>query len=500
MFVPQVLDPAKARTMDEFIAELRLLKAWAGNPSITEITRRIHRDWQRAGRPRGEWPARSTVGNCFQMGRRRPNADLLLAMVQALVGTDEAIVSVWRQALRAVLGEAEAAARVSAYDRLPTGLSACVGRAGLAAQAEALLTSDGQAATLALEGMAGTGKTSLALYVAHRLLAKERTDVPVLFANLRGSVPQDPPADPAAVLETFLRLLGITGDRIPYDLDARAALYRQLLAGTDALIVLDDAADEEQLRPLLPGVPGGRTLITSRRALDGLAEAARLPVPPLDPDGSAELLRAEAGAERLAADLTAVQQIAGLLGHLPLALSVIGRHMRDHPAWALGDYYREPLITLALEDGVRTALAASDARLPQSAQRLLRLLALHPPAEVDIAGAAALLGEPLAAAERHLANLAAEHLIERAAPDRFQVHPLTHAYAEERLCIDEPATHIRQALARLSEHGGSRDGGIRVETRTLRGFRLPIPRQHTAADEERTSMLQQLHAGGVLAA
>lgn len=117
--MPQVLDPGKARTMDEFIAELRLLKAWAGNPSITEITRRIHRDWQRAGRPRSEWPARSTVGNCFQVDRRRPNSDLLLAVVQALVGADEAIVSVWRQSLRAVLGEAEAAARVSAYTGCP---------------------------------------------------------------------------------------------------------------------------------------------------------------------------------------------------------------------------------------------------------------------------------------------------------------------------------------------------------------------------------------------
>lgn len=498
--MPQVLDPGKTRTMDDFIAELRLLKAWAGNPSITEITRRIHRDWQRAGRPRGEWPARSTVGNCFQVGRRRPNADLLLAVVQALVGTDEAIVSVWRQSLRAVLGEAEAAARVSAYDRLPAGLSAFVGRTGLTAQAEALLTSDRQMPRLALEGMAGTGKTSLALHVAHRLLARERTDAPVLFANLRGSVRQGPPVDPAAVLETFLRLLGAPGDRIPYDLNARAVLYGQLLSGTGALIVLDDAADEEQLRPLLPKTPGCRTLITSRRALDGLADAARLTVPPLDPGDSVELLRAAAGAERLASDLPTVQQMAALLGHLPLALSVIGRHMREHPAWALGDYYREPLITLALEDGVRTALAASDARLPQGAQRLLRLLALHPPTEVEIAGAAALLGEPSAAAEYHLAALAAAHLVERTAPDRFRVHPLTHAYAEERLCIDEPATHIREALARLAERGSSRDASMRLEPRTVLGFRLPIPRQHAAGDGARTSLLQHLHAGGVLAA
>ncbi|MFF4357058.1 NB-ARC domain-containing protein [Streptomyces sp. NPDC001604] len=488
--MPQVLDPAKARTTDEFIAELRLLKAWAGNPSITEITRRIHRDWQRAGRPRGEWPARSTVGNCFQVGRRRPNADLLLAVVKALVGADEAVVSIWRQSLRAVLGEAEAAARVSACNRLPAGPSEFVGRAGLVAEAEAALISGRQGPALVLEGMAGVGKTSLVLHLAHRLLAEECTEVPVLFATLRGSVAQGPPADPAAVLETFLRLLGITGDRIPYDLEARAALYRQLLAGTGALIVLDDAADEEQLRPLLPGAPGCRTLITSRRELDGLTGAARVPVPPLDPDDSVELLRAAAGAERLASDLPAVEQIAGSLGHLPLALSVIGRHMREHPAWALGDYYREPLITLALEDGVRTALAASDARLPQGARRLLRLLALHPPAEVEIAGAAALLGEPSAVAEHHLATLAAEHLVERAAPHRFRVHPLIHAYAEERLCIDEPATRIHQALVRLSEHSPSCGADIRLETRTIRGFRF----------REGTSLPKQLHAGRVLAA
>ncbi|MDQ0798324.1 NB-ARC domain-containing protein [Streptomyces sp. B1I3] len=497
--MPQVLDPVKARTIDEFIAELRLLKAWAGNPSITEITRRIHRDWQRAGRPRGEWPARSTVGNCFQLGRRRPNPDLLLAVVQALVGADEAILSVWRQSLRAVLGEAETAARVSAYDRLPAGPSAFVGRADLVAQAEALLACDQDVTALALEGMAGVGKTSLALHIAHRLLAEDRTDAPVLVANLRGSAPEGPPADPSAVLETFLRLLGTTGDRIPYDLDARSALYRQLLAGTGALIVLDDAADAEQLRPLLPGVRGCHTVITSRLALTGLGGTTRLSVQPLDPDDSVELLRATAGTDRIAPDIPAVQQIATLLGHLPLALSVIGRHMRDHPAWALIDYYREPLITLALEDGVRTALSASDARLPKGARRLLRLLALHPVQEIDAATAAALLGEPPAATEHHLANLTAAHLIERTTPGRFRLHPLVHAYAEERICIDEPATRIRQALGRLLEHGRSREAAVRLETRTLHTLRLPIPQQHAEADEEST-LLQQLHAGRVLAA
>ncbi|WP_225821476.1 hypothetical protein [Streptomyces naphthomycinicus] len=497
--MPQIPDPGKARTMDEFIAELRLLKAWAGNPSITEITRRIHRAWQQAGRPRGEWPARSTVGNCFQVGRRRPNADLLLAVVQALVCADEAVLSLWRQSLRAVLGEAEAAARVNAYDRLPAGLSGFVGRTDLAHRAAVLLSREQDMTAVALEGMPGAGKTSLALHIAHRLLGGEHHGTPVLFAHLRGSTPPGPPADPAAVLEIFLRLLGTAGDRIPYGLDARAALYRRLLAGTGALVVLDDAADTAQLRPLLPGSPGCRTVITSRYALAGLGDAARLPVRPLDPDDSVELLRATAGTDRVAPDVPAVRRIADLLGHLPLALSVIGRHMRDHPAWALGDYYREPLVTLALEDGVRTALSAADAHLPTGARRLLRLLALQPPRETDAATAAALLGEPPAAAEHHLAALTAAHLIERTAPGRFRLHPLVHAYAEERICIDEPATRIRQALSRLLEHGRGRDAAVQPETRTLRGFRLPMPRQHTEADAG-TRLSQHVRAGRALAA
>ncbi|MEV7025712.1 hypothetical protein, partial [Kitasatospora sp. NPDC093558] len=96
----QEVDAGRVRTMDEFVAELRRLKTWAGNPSITQITRRVHLAWQRAGRPPSEWPARSTVGNCFQLGRRRPNADLLLAVVHALVVGDAAAVSAWRLALR----------------------------------------------------------------------------------------------------------------------------------------------------------------------------------------------------------------------------------------------------------------------------------------------------------------------------------------------------------------------------------------------------------------
>ncbi|AZP14787.1 hypothetical protein EJC51_00560 [Streptomyces aquilus] len=265
------------------------------------------------------------------------------------------------------------------------------------------------------------------------------------------------------------------------------------------MIVLDNAADAEQVRPLLPGTRGCRALITSRRPLPDLGAAARYPVPVLAPGDSLELLRATAGAERVAMDIPAVQQIADLLGHLPLALSLIGHHMRDHPAWTLGDYYREPLLTLALEDGVRTALAASDTRLPKGARRLLRLSALHPLEELDAATATALLGKPATVTEYHLATLTTAHLIQRTASGGFQLHPLTHAYAEERICVDEPATHIRQALARLLEHSRGRGATVRLGTRTLHGFRLPMPRQHAEADVE-PRLPQQRGAGRVLAA
>ncbi|WP_251091766.1 ATP-binding protein [Streptomyces sp. Caat 7-52] len=454
--MPQLLDPGKARTMDEFVAELRLLKAWAGNPSITEITRRVHQDWQRAGRPRGEWPARSTIGDCFRFGRRRPNSDLLLAVVRVLVG-DEAAVAMWRQALRTVLGEAEASARVCAYDRLPADPSPLVGRSRSVSGTEAALAAEGEPGVVVLEGAAGAGKTSLALHVARRARARTHAGAPVLFANLRGFAPDRPAADPAAVLETFLRLLGVTGDRIPHGREARTSLYRQLLARADAFVVLDDAADAEQVRPLLPGGPGSSTLITSRRVLRDLPEATRRTVGPLAPADSVDLLRLTAGADAVATDTGALRRIADDLGHLPLALTVIGRHMRQHPGWTLDDYDREAVVSLALEDGVRRALAASDARMTPGARKLLRLLALHPSGRTDIAGAVALVGEHEHTVREHLDALSATHLLAETEPGRFRLHALARAYAEERIGIDVPGTSIRQALGR-----GGRAGRPRV--------------------------------------
>ena len=129
----------------------------------------------------------------------------------------------------------------------------------------------------AIEGMAGVGKTQLAIHAGH-LLAREQPFDRVLFVNLRGFHPDpaQPPADPAAVLDGFLRLLGVPGQQIPHDLAARTAAYRDRLAGTRTLVVLDNAADAEQVRPLLPATPGCLTLVTSRRSLTDLQPATHL--------------------------------------------------------------------------------------------------------------------------------------------------------------------------------------------------------------------------------
>ncbi|MEV6054716.1 hypothetical protein [Streptomyces sp. NPDC052107] len=296
----------------------------------------------------------------------------------------------------------------------------------------------------------------------------------MLFASLRGFAPNGPAADPAAVLETFLRLLGVAGDRIPHGVDARACLYRQLLAGTGALVVLDDAADEEHVEALIPDDPTCRTLVTGRRALHSLSGAIRLPVAPLAPVDSVEVLRQTAGADRVTKGTTAFYRIAEDLGHLPLALAVVGRHMREHPGWTLDDYYREPVINLALEDGVRGAIAASDARLGAGAQRLLRLLALHPMHRTDTAGAAALAGERDETTRAHLKALSAAHLVVEAESGWFRTHELVRAYAEERICVDMPGTVIRQALGRVSAHCNA-DRAARNKAPTRAG--LPVLRR-----------------------
>jgi hypothetical protein len=267
-------DPGQARTLDELIERLRSLKVWAGDPSYEWITGRVNQAWTAAGRPAAELTKKATVVDCFKLGRRRLNTDLVIAVVQAL-HPDVGYVTHWRQALQVIGGETRAASQVRVQGNLPQDLAGFTGRtAELDRLCHALHRGTqhrGTVVTCAIAGMAGVGKTQLAIHAGH-LLTREMPFDAVLFVNLRGFHPDptQPPADPAAVLDGFLRQLGIAGQQVPHDLPARIITYRNRLAGTRTLVVLDNAATEDQVRPLLPQTPGCLTLITSRRSLTTL--------------------------------------------------------------------------------------------------------------------------------------------------------------------------------------------------------------------------------------
>src|SRR6266545_1689579 len=473
-------DPGQARTLDELIERLRSLKIWAGDPSYEVIKNQINAAWTDAGRPAGELTKKTTVVDCFRTGRRRVNVDLVIAVVRAL-HPDAGYVAQWHQALRVVLTETRAAAQVRAQDTLPEDLAEFTGRSSEIDRLRQLPThgaGSGAAVVIAaIEGMAGVGKTRLAVHAGH-LLAGEQPFDQTLFVNLRGFHPDpaQPPADPAAVLDSFLRLLGVPGHQIPHDLSARTGLYRQRLAGMRALVVLDNAADEQQVEPLLPGSPGGLTLITSRRSLAGLRMASHLPVDVFTPDEAHDFLTRAVPGIPAGDDPTAAARVAQRCGYLPLALGLVAAHMRAKPRWTLTDHadrLDERHHDRRLDDGVELALSLSYQHLPPDRRRLFRLLALHPGNDIDLYAAAGHTTAPhwpshiiqlTATVLRYLSNNghhsdaitlhtraheAAKHTGDRAAEAYALANLATGYWRQSRLA--QATEHARQALTVFRE-------------------------------------------------
>ncbi|MGK5682553.1 hypothetical protein [Actinoplanes sp. URMC 104] len=422
-------DPGQAQTLDEVAGCLRLLKAWAGNPSYETIAARVN-----AARPAAEQVGKTTVVDCFRAGRRRLDAELVVAVVEAL-HADVGYTTQWRQALRVVSGETRADAQVRVLAALPPDPPGFVGDGVLP-----------EAPVTVLAGMAGTGKTRLAVHAAHRLAAARPFDH-VLAVNLRGSHPARPPAGPGAVLEGFLRLLGVTGHHLPAGLPALATAYRTRLAGARCLVLLDDAAGDDQVRPLLPAPAGSVTLITSRRRLDGL------PVVPVDVFGPADArayLRAAVPGVPAGPDPAAADRIAETCGRLPLALALVAEHMRRRPGWTLtdhADWLAERRRSGRLDPGVQAALDGSYTRLSARGRELLRMLAHHPGADFDAEAAAALAGGPA-----DLGELADHHLLRPAGEGRWALHELVRVYARARSADEDRRADRRAALSRLLDH------------------------------------------------
>jgi DNA-binding SARP family transcriptional activator/tetratricopeptide (TPR) repeat protein len=354
--------------------------------------------------------------------------------------------------------------RAMAPRQLPPPVRDFVGRDSELAALTALLdradTTSDAVLISAIGGMAGVGKTALAVRWAYQIAG--RFPDGQLYVNLRG-YDLDEPVPAADALAGFLRDLGVPGPDIPAACGERAARFRSLLAGRRMLVLLDNAAQAEQVRPLLPGSPGCVTVVTSRDALAGLVArdgAARLDLDLLPPGGAVELLRALIGA-RVDADREAAAELAGLCARLPLALRVAAELATARPAVGLAELAGELANQQQLDmldaggdprAGIRAVFSWSYQHLDADAARLFRLASLHPGPDLDVYAAAALAATTAIYARRLLDALARAHLVQAAAPGRYALHDLLRAYARELASIHDGEGEQRAALTRLFDY------------------------------------------------
>jgi DNA-binding SARP family transcriptional activator len=294
----------------------------------------------------------------------------------------------------------------------------------------------------AIGGTAGVGKTALALHWAHQFA--HRFPDGQLYVNLRGFAPSGGPVSPAEAIRGFLDALGVPPARIPPDPQAQAGLYRSLLADRTMLVMLDNARDEQQVRPLLPASPGSLVIITSRRQLGGLtaADAARLlTLDVLSHTEAVQLLTTRLGTTRAAAEPEALSEIASLCASLPLALGVAAARAAARPGFPLAalaaelrDHGRR-LDALDSDDpasSVRTVFGWSTGQLSDQAARMFRLLGVHRGPDISVPAAASLAGIAEPDARRLLRELSRAHLIAEHVPGRFSFHDLLRAYSAEQ--------------------------------------------------------------------
>lgn len=347
--------------------------------------------------------------------------------------------------------------------QLPLAVRDFVGRTDAMAALDAVgpleKTPVDPAQVVIVEGMAGVGKTTLAVYWAQRV--QNVFPDGTLFANLHGYGPGSP-LEPVSVLVSFVRALGVAADRVPAELDILVGLYRSLVAGRRMLIVLDNAAIADQVRSLLPGSPGCLALITSRATLTGLivAEAARrVALDPFTPGEAEDLVREIVGPQRVMAEPEAVVELVRLCARLPLAVRVAASRVAVRPHISITDLVKDigdpqarlTMLSDAGDDG--TALQAvldwSYVRLPTRQARTFRHLGLHPSPEFDVRATAALTGLDLTDTHQELEALAEAHLIEPVDRTRYRFHDLVHVYAAHRAELDDSPSDRRRALASM---------------------------------------------------
>lgn len=403
-----------------------------------------------------------------RLAERREALGLTQQELAKLLGVELSAVKQWE---RDGTESASASAETASPDvprQLPAAVSDFTGRTEELDALSKILDDAGRGTTRgalvisAIGGTAGIGKTALALHWAHQVA--HRFPDGQLHVNLRGFDPSAEPVPPTDAIRGFLDALGVPPESIPRDATAQAGLYRSLLADKQMLIVLDNARDEQQVRPLLPASPGSLVLITSRNQITGLAASDGARILLLDTLGHSEavqMLTARLGRKRVANDPKAVSEIATLCAGLPLALSVVAARVVARP--------RYPLSALAAElrdaPGRLDALDVGDPRasvqgvfswsydqLSPEAARMFRLLGLHPGPDISVDAAACLADTDRATARRQLHELDRDCLITEHVPGRYTFHDLLRAYAARQAQTVDGEQERKAALGRLFDH------------------------------------------------
>jgi DNA-binding SARP family transcriptional activator/tetratricopeptide (TPR) repeat protein len=314
---------------------------------------------------------------------------------------------------------------------------------------------------LVVSGTAGVGKSALVVHWAHQ--ARGEFPGGQLYVNLRGFDPTGSPVTPAAAVRGFLDAFEVPSRQLPAGLEAQVGLYRSLLANRRVLVVLDNARDAEQVRPLLPGSPDCLALVTSRNQLSGLVTEGARPVTVdlLDAREARDLLAGRLGAQRIAREPHAVDEIVDLCARLPLALAVVAARAAMHPRFGLAALARELREARGGLDEFAGVDPATDPRavfswsylqLSAAAARLFRLVGLHPGPDLGARAAASLTGLPVGGVRPLLAELAGAHLVAEHSPGRYTCHDLLRAYASEQARALDSEAERRAATRRMLGH------------------------------------------------
>jgi tetratricopeptide (TPR) repeat protein/transcriptional regulator with XRE-family HTH domain len=337
-----------------------------------------------------------------------------------------------------------------------TGRHAELARLMQAVAGPAAAAGGGVVGICAIDGMAGIGKTTFAVHAAHRLAGSFPDGQ--FFLPLHAHTAGQRPVGPADALASLLLTAGMPAAQIPPGLAARAARWRDQVAGKKILLLLDDAAGHEQVAPLLPGTAGSLVLVTSRRRLAALQDAAVISLDTLPPGEAAELMVRLAARPGLHAGDTPVGEITRLCGRLPLAIGMLASQLRHHPAWTASQLAtdlvaaRDRLELMQAENlSVGAAFGLSYTDLTQGQQRLFRRLGLHPGPDIDAYAAAALGETSLDQARRHLEGLYDQHLLAEPAPGRYQLHDLLREHSRALAAADDPAESAA-AIGRLLDY------------------------------------------------